>query len=104
MKTGMPRSTSCGLPSLRSPLEAVELGHRGVKKADLEPFGLANPAVGAGFSDAPAEVSDDITDVPSLYLALGEAINGPGGYFGGCLDALEVLNVLAEGGMRVTLA
>ncbi len=30
-----------------------------------------------------------ITDVPSLYLALGEAVNGPGGYFGGCLDALD---------------
>lgn len=29
-----------------------------------------------------------ITDEPSLYLALGEAVNGPGGYFGGCLDAL----------------
>ncbi|MFJ4814619.1 barstar family protein [Streptomyces sp. NPDC088801] len=30
-----------------------------------------------------------ITDEPSLYLALGEAVNGPGGYFGGCVDALE---------------
>ncbi|WP_030395294.1 barstar family protein [Kitasatospora purpeofusca] len=29
-----------------------------------------------------------ITDRPGLYLALGEAVNGPGGYFGGCLDAL----------------
>ncbi|WP_404963089.1 barstar family protein [Streptomyces sp. 147326] len=29
-----------------------------------------------------------ITDGPGLYLALGEAVNGPGGYFGGCLDAL----------------
>ncbi|MEU9228057.1 barstar family protein [Streptomyces massasporeus] len=29
-----------------------------------------------------------ITDEPSLYLALGEAVNGPGGYFGGCVDAL----------------
>ncbi|WP_344326099.1 barstar family protein [Kitasatospora putterlickiae] len=29
-----------------------------------------------------------ITDEPGLYLALGEAVNGPGGYFGGCLDAL----------------
>ncbi|MFD7227814.1 barstar family protein [Streptomyces sp. NPDC059881] len=88
-----------------------------------------------------------ITDVPGLYLALGEAVNGPGAYFGGCLDALvdclrgsfgytapgtllwrdaatarehlsrnlapdgrpydlftEVLDVLAEGGMRVTPA
>ncbi|MEV0489957.1 barstar family protein [Streptomyces atratus] len=86
-----------------------------------------------------------ITDEPGLYLALGEAVNGPGGYFGGCLDALvdclrgnfgytapatllwrdavtarehlsrvlapegepydlvaTVLEVLAEGGMRVT--
>lgn len=30
-----------------------------------------------------------ITDEPGLYLALGEAVNGPGGYFGGCLDALD---------------
>lgn len=29
-----------------------------------------------------------IADEPGLYLALGEAFNGPGGYFGGCLDAL----------------
>ncbi|MHB9864436.1 barstar family protein [Streptomyces sp. YIM S03343] len=29
-----------------------------------------------------------ITDEPGLYLALGEAVNGPGGYFGGCLDGL----------------
>ncbi|MFJ2023959.1 barstar family protein [Streptomyces sp. NPDC087897] len=86
-----------------------------------------------------------ITDLPGLYLALGEAVNGPGGYFGGCLGALadclrggfghtspatllwrdsatarehlahvltpdgepydlfaEVLDVLAEGGVRVT--
>ncbi|MFD0687295.1 barstar family protein [Actinomadura fibrosa] len=87
------------------------------------------------------------TDEPGLYLALGEAVNGPGGYFGGGLDALddclrgrfgytapatllwrdaatarehlsdrltpegrpfdlfaEVLDVLARGGMNVTLA
>ncbi|MCP3756511.1 barstar family protein [Streptomyces sp. TBY4] len=30
-----------------------------------------------------------ITDEPALYLALGEAVNGPGGYFGGCLAALD---------------
>ncbi len=30
-----------------------------------------------------------INDVPSFHLALGEAVNGPNGYFGGCLDALE---------------
>ncbi|MES9540451.1 hypothetical protein [Actinomadura sp. NPDC000600] len=29
-----------------------------------------------------------VTDEPGLYLALGEAVNGPGGYFGGCLPAL----------------
>lgn len=32
---------------------------------------------------------NDIQDEPSFLLALGEAINGPGGYFGGCLDALN---------------
>ncbi|MFK0292445.1 barstar family protein [Streptomyces sp. NPDC090442] len=30
-----------------------------------------------------------LTDEPGLYLALGEAVNGPGGYFGGCLAALD---------------
>ncbi|MFF4562224.1 hypothetical protein [Streptomyces sp. NPDC001435] len=30
-----------------------------------------------------------ITDVPALYLALGEAVNGPGGYFGGCPAAVD---------------
>ncbi|ROQ66073.1 barstar (barnase inhibitor) [Streptomyces sp. 840.1] len=30
-----------------------------------------------------------MTDEPGLYLALGEAVNGPGGYFGGCLAALD---------------
>jgi hypothetical protein len=88
-----------------------------------------------------------VTDEPGLYLALGEAVNGPGGYFGGCLAALDdclrgtfgytapatllwrdaatarrhlsraltpdgrrydqfavILEVLAEGGMHVTLA
>ncbi|MEU2789409.1 barstar family protein [Streptomyces sp. NPDC007100] len=30
-----------------------------------------------------------ITDFPGLYCALGEAMNGPGGYFGGDLNALH---------------
>lgn len=30
-----------------------------------------------------------ITDIPGLYLALGEAVNGPGGYFGACLAAVD---------------
>jgi RNAse (barnase) inhibitor barstar len=30
-----------------------------------------------------------INDVPSFYLSLGEAINGPYGYFGACLDSLS---------------
>ncbi|GGX56418.1 barstar family protein [Streptomyces fructofermentans] len=29
-----------------------------------------------------------ITDEPALHLAIGEAVNGPGGYFGGCLSAV----------------
>ncbi|MEU9104971.1 hypothetical protein AB0D54_11485 [Streptomyces xanthophaeus] len=29
-----------------------------------------------------------VTDVPGLYLALGEAVNGPGGYLGGCPSSL----------------
>lgn len=29
-----------------------------------------------------------VTDYSSFFIALGEAINGPGGYFGGCFDAL----------------
>ncbi|TBL67465.1 barstar family protein [Paenibacillus thalictri] len=30
-----------------------------------------------------------VTDKISFYFALGESINGPGGYFGGCLDSLS---------------
>ncbi len=30
-----------------------------------------------------------ITDIPSFYLSIGEAINGIGGYFGACLDSLS---------------
>ncbi|MFF1395886.1 hypothetical protein ACFVZD_18975 [Streptomyces sp. NPDC058287] len=30
-----------------------------------------------------------VTDRPGLYLSLGEAINGPGGYFGTCLAAID---------------
>ncbi len=30
-----------------------------------------------------------IPDVPGLYLAIGEAFNGPEGYFGACLDSLS---------------
>ena len=30
-----------------------------------------------------------IKDYPSLFLELGEAISGPGGYFGSCLDAFD---------------
>jgi hypothetical protein len=29
-----------------------------------------------------------VTDEPSMYLAIGEAINGPGGYFGADPDGL----------------
>ncbi|AZZ90688.1 hypothetical protein EUZ85_08140 [Hahella sp. KA22] len=30
-----------------------------------------------------------ITDIPSFYLSLGEALNGDNGYFGACLDSLH---------------
>ncbi|WP_327590963.1 barstar family protein [Nonomuraea sp. NBC_00507] len=30
-----------------------------------------------------------MTDEAAFYLAMGEAINGPGGYFGRNLDALD---------------
>ncbi|MEU0544614.1 barstar family protein [Nocardia sp. NPDC005978] len=33
-------------------------------------------------------VGDAVTDIDGFYCALGEAINGPGGYFGWNLDAL----------------
>ncbi len=32
---------------------------------------------------------EQIDDIPSFYLALGEAVNGVGGYFGACLDSLD---------------
>lgn len=31
----------------------------------------------------------NITDKTSFYFSLGEAVNGPGGYFGACLDSLS---------------
>lgn len=40
-----------------------------------------------------------ITDRPALFLALGEAVNGPGGYFGADLDAL---NDCLRGGFGAT--
>ncbi|MCX4633500.1 hypothetical protein [Streptomyces sp. NBC_01443] len=53
-------------PSIgRSPFEAVELGHRGVK-ADLKSFDLAEPAVGAGLAEALAEVLDDLQEAGPL--------------------------------------
>ncbi len=30
-----------------------------------------------------------ITDIPTFYIALGKAVNGPDGYYGGCLNGLE---------------
>ena len=30
-----------------------------------------------------------INDVASFFLSIGEAVNGPNGYFGGCLDGLD---------------
>lgn len=49
----------------RSPFEAVELGHRGVK-ADLKSFDLAEPAVGAGLADALTEVLDGLQEAGPL--------------------------------------
>jgi RNAse (barnase) inhibitor barstar len=30
-----------------------------------------------------------VSDIPTFYIALGEAVNGPDGYYGGGLDALD---------------
>nr|WP_234351073.1 barstar family protein [Streptomyces sp. XY533] len=54
---------------------------------------LSRPRPGTGV-DRPAGQAYEldgrpVTDVPGLYLALGEAVNGPGGYFGANLDALH---------------
>jgi hypothetical protein len=48
----------------------------------------------SGTPDRPAGTSYDldgryVTDIEGFYCALGEAINGPGGYFGWNLDALD---------------
>jgi RNAse (barnase) inhibitor barstar len=48
----------------------------------------------AGTRDRPAGTSYDldgrfVTDIEGFYCAIGEAINGPGGYFGWNLDALN---------------
>jgi len=44
--------------------------------------------------DRPAGTTYDldgrfVTDIEGFYCAIGEAINGPGGYFGSNLDALD---------------
>jgi len=31
----------------------------------------------------------ELVDIPSFYLVLGHAVNGPDGYYGACLDALS---------------
>ncbi|MFD3516452.1 barstar family protein [Streptomyces sp. NPDC058657] len=41
-----------------------------------------------------------VTDRPALFLALGEAVNGPGGYFG---DNLDALNDCLRGGFGATV-
>ena len=41
-----------------------------------------------------------ITDYPGFYCAIGEAVNGPGGYFGGDLEAL---NDCLNGGFGATI-
>ncbi|MFI9818445.1 barstar family protein [Saccharothrix variisporea] len=51
-------------------------------------------AVRSAASDRPAGTTFDldgrfVTDVEGFYCALGEAVNGPGGYFGWNLDALD---------------
>ena len=41
-------------------------------------------------TDATIELDGrELVDIPSFFLALGRAVNGPDGYFGGCLDALS---------------
>ncbi|MGW4471125.1 barstar family protein [Nonomuraea sp. NPDC004354] len=47
-----------------------------------------------GLPDKPAETTYHldgrfVTDIDAFYCAIGEAINGPGGYFGWNLDALD---------------
>lgn len=64
MKTGIPRSTSWGAVDGRV-LEAGELGHRGVE-AGLESFDFSEPAIATGFTDAFAEVLDDLDEAWSL--------------------------------------
>ncbi|MFI0981718.1 barstar family protein [Streptomyces sp. NPDC021093] len=59
--------------------------------AAVQEHHFSRPVVG---EDAPAGrtyVIDGrhITDRSALFLALGEAVNGPGGYFGANLDALS---------------
>ncbi|MFI1441426.1 barstar family protein [Streptomyces fructofermentans] len=51
---------------------------------DRHPHGMPGTEPGGTFHLA----GRHITDVPGFFCALGEAVNGPGGYFGGGLDAL----------------
>ncbi|MER7009230.1 barstar family protein [Dactylosporangium sp. NPDC000555] len=58
---------------------------------DLDGFVLAHQS---GAPDQPAGTTYDldgrfVTDIEGFYCAIGEAINGPGGYFGWNLNALD---------------
>ncbi|GAA4955451.1 hypothetical protein GCM10023205_16680 [Yinghuangia aomiensis] len=54
----------------------------------------ARAGFAVGTSDSPAGAvheldGSEVTDETGFFCALGEAVNGPGGYFGRCLDALD---------------
>lgn len=74
----------------RTPGAWAELGTR----QRLAWFDLVRERPPRAHPDRPAGHSYEldgrhVTDAPGLYLALGEAINGPGGYFGTCLAAID---------------
>ncbi|WP_431905170.1 barstar family protein [Micromonospora carbonacea] len=52
-------------------------------------FGSGRSATRYGLKDLYVMDGSKVASVASFYCALGEAVNGPGGYFGSGLDALE---------------
>jgi hypothetical protein len=65
MRTGTPRSTSCGRPSGRVRLRLLSLAVGGVE-TDPESFDFAKPAVATCFADTFAEVVDDLDELAAL--------------------------------------
>ncbi|WP_323188037.1 barstar family protein [Streptomyces sp. NBC_00237] len=78
--------------TLPGPWTELSPEERRTRLADVQARYFARPGGAGADKEAGRTYALDgrhITDRSALFLALGEAVNGPGGYFGGNLDALS---------------